>query len=126
MSVFYALCWVLTAGLVIVGLAGIVAPHAMARVYGVPTGDHAAAGGFARATAVRDLGLGLVLGAATYYRHLPLLVVLAIAGLAVSIADFWIAYHAGGKRLHPSHAGHGAGIVAFILVIAMAAFAFGV
>ena len=125
MTILLALCWVLAAALAIVGILGIVAPHGMARIYGAPTGGHASAGGFARATAVRDLALGLALGAAAYYRVTGLLVVLAISGIIVSAADFAIAYHASGRRMHASHIGHGAGIVAFILVLTMALFAVG-
>jgi hypothetical protein len=67
-----------------------------------------------------------VLGATAYYRILPLLVVLAVMGIAVSIADLWVVWHHGGlRRPHAAHAFHASGIVAFILVIAMALFAVG-
>jgi len=52
--------------------------------------------------------------------------VLAVVGIAVSITDLLILSHHGGvRRFHPAHAVHASGIVAFVLVIAMALFAIG-
>ncbi|HTU80493.1 MAG TPA: DUF4267 domain-containing protein [Candidatus Acidoferrales bacterium] len=125
MNAAYAVAWLIAAALVAVGLYALLAPHPLARRYGVHINDEAAAG-FVRATGVRDVALGSALGAAAYFRAVPLLVVIAGAGIVVSIADFLIAYHHGReKRFHAAHGIHAAGIVAFALAIAMALFAIG-
>ena len=55
-----------------------------------------------------------------------LLIVLAVMGVVISIADFRIVSHHGGEHKHPAaHAIHASGIVAFILILAMALFAIG-
>jgi hypothetical protein len=118
------LCVLAAAALVILGIAALVNPMGMAHFYGLPVeADHAI--GFVRSTASRDLIIGLVLGAAIYYQYWPLIDVLLAAGILLSAGDFWIAYHAAGKRFHRAHGIHAAGIAAFILVLAMALFAFG-
>jgi hypothetical protein len=118
------ICALVALGLVILGVAALVNPMWMARFYGLPVeADHAL--GFVRSTASRDLTIGLVLGAALYYQYWPLIDVLLAAGILLSAGDFWIAYHAAGKRFHRAHAVHGVGIVAFVLILTMALFAFG-
>ena len=118
------ICVLAAAALVILGIAALVNPMGMAHFYGLPVeADHAI--GFVRSTASRDLIIGLVLGAAIYYQYWPLIDVLLAAGILLSAGDFWIAYHAAGKRFHRAHAVHAAGIVAFVLVLAMALFALG-
>jgi Domain of unknown function (DUF4267) len=116
---------VLAAALVAVGLAALFAPHPVARLYGLPA-DGDAARGFVRATGIRDVVIGIVLAAAAYVRDVPLVVVVAVAGVAISVADAFIAYHSGGKRWRPEHGIHAAGAIAFALVLAMALFAIGV
>jgi hypothetical protein len=117
-------CALAALALVILGVAALVNPMGMAHFYGLPVeADHAI--GFVRSTASRDLIIGLVLGAAVYYQYWPLIEVLLAAGILLSAGDFWIAYHAAGKRFHRAHAVHGIGIVAFALVLTMALFAFG-
>ncbi|MFZ0030754.1 MAG: DUF4267 domain-containing protein, partial [Candidatus Cybelea sp.] len=82
--------------------------------------------GYVRATGIRDVALGVALGATAYFQYLPLLIVLSVAAIAVSVADLWIVWHHGGaRRLHPAHAIHASGVVAFVLIIAMALFAIG-
>lgn len=111
--------------LVAVGIFALLAPHPLARYYGVSV-EGLRESGFVRATGIRDIAFGVALGAAAYFHALALLIVLAIAGIAVSLVDLWIISHHGGiRRFHPAHAIHGSGIVAFILVIAMALFAIG-
>jgi Domain of unknown function (DUF4267) len=124
MSAVYLLGWAIAIVLMVVGIYALVAPHTLARHYGVRVEGHAAAG-FVRATGIRDVAFGAILAAAAYWHLLWLLVVIAVAGIAVSIVDFWIAWHHGARRFHPAHAVHAAGIVAFILVLAMALFAIG-
>jgi hypothetical protein len=122
--ILLVLCALAALALVLVGIAGLVRPAGMAHFYGLPVeGD--AAHGFVRATGNRDLIIGLVLFAALWYRYWPLIDVLLVAGILLSAGDFWIAYHAAGKRFHKAHALHAAGIVAFVLVLAMALFALG-
>jgi hypothetical protein len=125
MSVAFLLGWILAVVLVAVGLVAIAAPHELARRYGVAVHGHDGAA-FVRATGVRDVAIGVVLGATAYARSLPLLIVLAIAGIVVSAADFRIVSHHGQSRqYHAAHAVHASGVVAFVLVLAMALFAIG-
>jgi hypothetical protein len=125
MAAAFYLGWIVAVVLVVVGLYAIFAPHPLARGYGVPVdGNQGAA--FVRATGIRDVAFGVALGAAAYFHILPLLIVLAVTGIAVSAFDFWVVWHHGGPhRPHAAHAIHGSGIVAFILVLAMALFAVG-
>jgi hypothetical protein len=124
MTVLLVVCSVLALALVLVGIYALIEPHRLAHLYGVPI-EGAAAAGFVRATGIRDLVFGFALGAAAYFRETPLLIVLATAGILLSLADFAIAYHAGGKQLRVAHGFHASGIVAFILVLAMILFIFG-
>ncbi len=124
MTLLPALCCVLALVLVLVGLYALLEPHRFAHLYGVPIEGDAAAG-FVRATGIRDLAFGFALGAAAYFRDTPVLIVVALGGILLSLADVSIAYHAGGKQLRIAHGFHASGIVAFILVLAMILFAFG-
>jgi ABC-type Fe3+ transport system permease subunit len=124
-SVAFDLAWLIAIVLVAVGIYALLAPRAVARHYGISVeGDREAA--YVRATGIRDVALGIVLGATAYYRIAPLVIVLASVGIVVSVADLWLVWHHGGhRRPQAAHAIHGSGIVAFILVIAMALFAVG-
>lgn len=125
MSAAFDLAWVIAIVLVLVGIYALVAPRPLARAYGVAAEGHDAHG-YVRASGIRDVAFGVALGAAAYFHSLPLLIVLAGVGIAVSVVDLWIVWHHGhAKRLHAAHAIHASGIVAFILVIAMALFAIG-
>lgn len=117
--------WIIAIVLVAVGLYALLAPRAMAHHYGVRVeGDRETA--YVRATGIRDVALGVVLGATAYFHVLPLLIVVAAIGIVVSVVDIWVvARHGGAHRPHAAHAIHASGIVAFILVIAMALFAVG-
>jgi hypothetical protein len=116
---------VVAVALILVGLWALFDPHRMAHAYGLPAeGPHAH--GFTRATGIRDLIIGGVLGAAVVLHDLPFIAVLAVAGIVLSIADFVIAYHGAGRRIRPAHANHLAGVIAFILVLAMALLAIGI
>jgi hypothetical protein len=125
MSLVLLAGWIVAAALVVVGVFALILPQTLARHYGVAAEGHGAAG-FVRATGIRDLALGGILAATVYYGNLPLIVVFAIAGIAVSCADLFIAWHHGHeRRVRPAHAIHAGGIVAFILILAMALFAIG-
>ena len=124
--ILLVLCSLAALALVALGLAALFNPVGMSHFYGIPIeGEHAHGLGFVRAAGSRDLIIGLVLGAAIYYRFWPLIDVLLAAGILLAAGDFWIAYHAAGRRFHKAHAFHGGGIIAFILVLAMALFALG-
>lgn len=125
MSAVYYLGWAIAVVLILIGIWALVSPHAVAREYGVPVEGHEAAG-FVRATGIRDIAIGIVLAATAYLHVLWLLVIVAVVGIAVSIGDLWVVSHHGGtRRFHRAHAIHASGIVAFVLVIAMALFAVG-
>ena len=125
MSAAYYLGWAIAIVLIIVGVWALLSPHTLAREYGVQVEGHEA-GGFVRATGIRDVAIGIVLAATAYLHLLGLLVIIAAVGIAVSIGDLWVvSRHGGGRRFHRAHAIHASGIVAFILVIAMALFAIG-
>jgi uncharacterized protein YjeT (DUF2065 family) len=122
--VFY-LGWAIALVLVVVGIYAMVAPHALARGYGVSVEGHSPAA-YVRATGIRDVAIGVVLAATAYFRFVPLLIVLSVVGIAVSMVDLWVvAHHGRGQRHHAAHAIHASGIVAFVLVLAMALFAVG-
>lgn len=121
----YILAWIIAIVLIGVGIYALISPHALGRHYGVEVEGHKAAG-FVRATGIRDIAIGVVLAAAAYLHSLPLLIVIAVVGIIVSITDFVIvSHHGGAHRFHPAHGIHASGVVAFILVIAMALFAIG-
>jgi ABC-type Fe3+ transport system permease subunit len=117
--------WLIAIVLVAIGLYAWLTPRALARHYGVSVeGERETA--YVRATGIRDVAIGVVLAATVYFHVLPLLIVVAAVGIVVSIADLWIvARHGGHHRPHAAHAVHASGIVAFVLVIAMALFAIG-
>jgi ABC-type Fe3+ transport system permease subunit len=117
--------WFIAIVLVAVGLYALLAPRALARHYGVCVEDNRGAA-YVRATGIRDVAIGIVLAATAYLYVLPLLIVVAAVGIIVSVVDLWVvARHGGRQRPHTAHAVHASGIVAFILVIAMALFAIG-
>jgi len=125
MSAVYYLGWIIAIVLIVVGIWALVSPQTLAREYGVQVEGHEAHA-FVRATGIRDVALGVVLAATAYLHLLWLLVIIAVVGIAVSIADLWVVSHHGGVRhFHRAHAIHASGIVAFVLVIAMALFAIG-
>lgn len=117
--------WVIAIVLVAIGVAAWVTPKWVARHYGVSIEGHRETA-YVRATGIRDVAIGVVLGATAYFHFLPLLIVVAAVGIGVSIADLWVVMrHGGAHRLHAAHAIHASGIVAFVLIIAMALFAVG-
>ena len=117
--------WAIAIVLIIVGVWALVSPHTLSREYGVQVEGHEAAG-FVRATGIRDVAIGIVLAATAYLHLLGLLAIVAAVGIAVSIGDLWVvSQHGGLRRFHRAHAIHASGVVAFILVVAMALFAVG-
>jgi Domain of unknown function (DUF4267) len=125
MTVLLYLAWAVAIVLVAVGLYALVMPSDLAHRYGVAARGHDAAG-WVRATGIRDLALGVALGATAYLHAIVLMIVLAVMGIVVSATDLGIVWHHGGlRRPHAAHAIHASGIVAFVLILAMALFAIG-
>ncbi|MBV8068097.1 MAG: DUF4267 domain-containing protein [Candidatus Eremiobacteraeota bacterium] len=117
--------WAIAIVLIAVGIYALLAPHSLARHYGVSVEGHRETA-YVRATGIRDVAIGVVLAATAYFRFIPLLVVIAAVGIVVSVADLWVvSRHGGVRRPHAAHAIHASGIVAFVLIIAMALFALG-
>lgn len=124
MTAAFYLGWAIAAVLIVAGVYALLAPHVVARFYGVAVEGHRETA-YVRATGIRDVAIGVALGATAYFHFLPLLLVLAVIGIVVSVADLWIVMHHGAHRTHAAHAIHASGIVAFVLIIAMALFAVG-
>jgi hypothetical protein len=124
MSLVLIIGWIVAIALIVVGIVALLAPSALAGHYGVAVEGHGGAG-FVRATGIRDVALGVILAATAYYHAMGLLVVFAIAGIAVSCADLFVAWHHGERRVRPAHAIHFGGIIAFVLILTMALFAIG-
>jgi|SRR5690348_13118971 len=125
MSLVFILAWIVAIGLACIGLYSLLAPRVLARHYGVSV-EHHTSEGYVRATGVRDIALGVILGAIAYTHATLLLVIFAIVAIVVSLVDlFVVKSHGGHQRMHHSHAIHASGIVAFILILTMALFAIG-
>ncbi|HEX3457374.1 MAG TPA: DUF4267 domain-containing protein [Candidatus Baltobacteraceae bacterium] len=125
MSVLFILAWIFAIGLVCVGLYSLLAPRLLAGHYGVAV-EHHSGEGYVRATGVRDVALGVILGAIAYTHSRSLLIVFAVVAIVISVVDLvLVRNHGGHHRMHPSHAIHAGGIVAFILILTMALFAIG-
>jgi hypothetical protein len=108
-----------------VGAIALLAPRWLAAAYGLPS-DADSSHGFVRATGLRDVVIAIVLAATIYYGDRTLLIVVAAAGVALSLADLFNAYHSGGRRWRREHVSHVGGVIAFVLVLAMALFAIGI
>jgi hypothetical protein len=125
MSVLFILAWIFAIGLVCVGLYSLLAPRLLAGHYGVAV-EHHSGEGYVRATGVRDVALGVILGAIAYTHSRSLLIVFAVVAIVISVVDLvLVRNHGGHHRMHSSHAIHAGGIVAFILILTMALFAIG-
>ncbi len=108
-----------------VGAIALLAPRRLAAAYGLPS-DADSSHGFVRATGLRDVVIAIVLAATIYLGDRTLLIVVAAAGVALSLADLFNAYHSGGRRWRREHVSHVGGVIAFVLVLAMALFAIGI
>jgi hypothetical protein len=122
MTAVVVIAIVVAIGLIAVGLWALFDPRRMSHAYGLPAeGQHAH--GFARAAGLRDLVIGGILLYAGSVHNLPFIAVLGVAGILLSIGDFAITFHGNGRRLHGAHVSHAVGIIAFIVVAAMALWA---
>jgi hypothetical protein len=115
---------ILALALIVVGVLAVLTPKMLAHAYGVPV-EGEAAYGFVRATGVRDIGFGAALIVGVAMHDTLLIAIFGGVGILCSIADFGIAYHAGGRRFKPAHVLHAGGVAAFVLMLAMALFAIG-
>jgi hypothetical protein len=106
------------AGLLAVGILGVVLPAPLAQSFGVPLNDRSAAV-FVRATGVRDAALGAVLIAASLLGAAHVLLVAVIACLAISLADFANAFFGSGRELHRQHIVHVGGAALFAAILAL-------
>ncbi|HET9030982.1 MAG TPA: DUF4267 domain-containing protein [Candidatus Aquilonibacter sp.] len=109
------LCALAAVGLVAVGVLALISPRRLSRSYGVEVHD-AASFAWVRATGVRDLILGAILGAATFADDTLIVLVICCAGLALSLADFLLALTFA-RRLRSEHGAHLGGAVAFLVII---------
>lgn len=105
-------------GLLGVGVAALVSPRLLARLYGLPVAEPNGLG-FVRACGLRDLALGGVLLAFVASQDRRGMLVVAVACLLLSAADFLVVWTASGRRLRPEHASHLAGFVACAALIAL-------
>lgn len=114
------LCGLAAAGLLAVGILALLLPQRLSRSYGVPV-KGAPAIDWVRATGARDTALGLIFASAVYLRDHRTLLILCLAGLALSLADFAIAFGAANKRVRSEHGAHIGGAIGFaVLVILLA------
>ena len=81
-----------------VGATALLAPRWLAAAYGLPS-DADSSHGFVRATGLRDVVIAIVLAATIYFGDRTLLIVVAAAGVALSLADLFNAYHCRGAPL---------------------------
>jgi hypothetical protein len=106
------------AGLLVVGVLGVVLPAPLAHSFGVPLKDRSATV-FVRATGVRDAALGAILIAASRAGASHVLLVAVIACLAISLADFTNAFLGAGRVLHRQHVVHVGGAALFAAILAL-------
>ena len=106
------------AGLLVVGVLGLVLPAPLAQSFGMALSDRSAAV-FVRATAVRDVALGAIVLAASLRGKGDVLLVAVIACLIISLADFVNAYFGGNRVLHREHVVHVGGAALFAAILAL-------
>jgi hypothetical protein len=108
------------AGLLAVGVLGILFPAPLAHSFGMPLQDESTTV-FVRATAVRDVALGAVLLAASVRGSREVLLVAIGACLVISLADFANAFYGSGRALHRQHVVHIGGAALFAVILALLA-----
>jgi hypothetical protein len=107
-----ALARAIAAGLCALGVGALVAPRPLARGYGIPAED-AVALSYVRATGVRDLALGMTLGALAFPESRALLATAVGASALVAATDYSLV-----TRMRPASLAaplvHGAGTLALL------------
>lgn len=103
--------------LLAVGAGALARPHGLAQSYGLPVEEPNGLN-FVRATGARDVVLGAILIAVAYLHDPLALAVVIAAGLALSLADFTIAF-VGGGGIHRAHVTHIGGAIAFAVILAL-------
>jgi len=112
------LCGLAAIGLLAVGVLALLSPQRLARSYGVPARELSTLA-YVRAAGVRDVILGLLFVTNVYLKDAFDLLILCVAGLILSLADFAIAFTAAGRKLHSEHGGHIGGAIGFAILIAL-------
>lgn len=116
------LCVLASVGLISIGVLALVAPERLSRSYGVAV-DAPNSFVYVRATGARDCIIGFVFGSAVWAHDRSLLLVLAVAGLALSLADFAIAFAfaRGFRSEHVAHLGGAAGFLVIAIALLLGA-----
>jgi hypothetical protein len=113
------LCGLASIGLLAVGALALLSPSRLSRSYGVPVADRASLS-YVRATGARDAIVGIIFAASVYLHDALLLLILAIAGFALSLGDFVIAYSFA-RGFHSEQIAHIVGAIGFIAIAALLA-----
>ncbi len=111
------LCGLAAIGLFAVGALALISPRRLARTYGVEARDRAALV-WVRATGARDIAFGIILAFIAFRQDLIEVLFLCIIGLALSIADFFLAVTFS-RRLRSEHGAHLGGAVVFLVIIVL-------
>lgn len=111
------LCALAAVMLIAVGALASVLPERLSRSYGVPVAQPPALA-YVRATGARDLTIGAVFAANVYLHDALVLFVLAIAGIALSLADFVIAFTFA-RGFRSEQFAHAAGVAGFAVIAAL-------
>jgi hypothetical protein len=100
-------------GLLAIGAGATLAPAASARGYGIPSEDPATLA-YVRGLGVRDVALGLILGALAFPESRPALATAVGASALVAAADFSLVSRFGDGTLRLPRLVHGAGTLGLI------------
>jgi hypothetical protein len=108
-----------SAGLLAVGGLALVAPSRLSKSYGVPVDDRNALA-YVRATGARDFALGGIFAANVCLQDSRSLLILSVAGVALALSDFAIAY-TWARRFQSEHLAHLGGAFGFAVISALLA-----
>lgn len=111
------LCTLAAIMLIAVGVLALIAPAMLSRSYGVPV-EAPPALAYVRATGARDLILGAIFSANVYLHDGLVLFVLALGGIALSLADFSIAFGFA-RGFRSEQLAHIGGALGFALIAAL-------
>lgn len=108
------LCALASVLLLAVGALALISPQRLSRSYGVPVSQPTAIA-YVRATGARDLILGAVFAANVYLQDTLVLLILCVAGVALSLADFLIAFSFA-RSFRSEQIAHIVGFLGFIVI----------